>query len=436
MKRLTCEICGSTDLIKQDGVFVCQSCGTKYSVEEAKKMMVEGPDNVSGSAGRADTSNELANLYQLARRAKANKNSENAAKYYDMILIKDPASWEANFYSVYFKAMSCTIGQIPSAASSISNCLQSVFSLIKQTICNDASIQKAVTEVHIQASSAASLLLTASANAFLGLQTDNPASFVPDLSARSYAAADIAFTLGTAIDKMFGDKLWAQELVKSSYETGNSLLATFIKVMRPKSFLQTANIHGQQEKIANAKIEHYKNKILDSENKCKRIKEREAQRREAEQAARNKAYWDEHAAEKAALEAKISALTAELDKYSEPRARYEALIAEYEKESKASVPAEEEKNKIQDKISDLQSQLSSLGLFTGKKKEAIRAQLVEERLALNEAWRKVDAQKAELKAESNKKIHSVRVELDPILSKIKEIKASINEVEAELSKKR
>lgn len=37
MKQLTCEMCGATDLIKQDGVFVCQSCGCKYSVEEAKK---------------------------------------------------------------------------------------------------------------------------------------------------------------------------------------------------------------------------------------------------------------------------------------------------------------------------------------------------------------------------------------------------------------
>ena len=41
MKQLICEMCGSTDLLKQDGVFVCQSCGTKYSVEEAKKMMIE-----------------------------------------------------------------------------------------------------------------------------------------------------------------------------------------------------------------------------------------------------------------------------------------------------------------------------------------------------------------------------------------------------------
>ena len=48
MKQLTCEMCGSTDLLKQEGVFVCQICGCKYSVEEAKKMMVEGTVQIEG----------------------------------------------------------------------------------------------------------------------------------------------------------------------------------------------------------------------------------------------------------------------------------------------------------------------------------------------------------------------------------------------------
>ncbi len=39
MKMLVCEMCNSSDLIKQDGLFVCQCCQTKYSVEEARKMM-------------------------------------------------------------------------------------------------------------------------------------------------------------------------------------------------------------------------------------------------------------------------------------------------------------------------------------------------------------------------------------------------------------
>lgn len=47
MKQLKCEMCGGTDLIKQDGVFVCQSCGVKYSVEEAKRMMVEISGNIT-----------------------------------------------------------------------------------------------------------------------------------------------------------------------------------------------------------------------------------------------------------------------------------------------------------------------------------------------------------------------------------------------------
>ena len=41
MKQLICEICGGTDLIKQEGVFVCQSCGCKYSADEVKKLMVQ-----------------------------------------------------------------------------------------------------------------------------------------------------------------------------------------------------------------------------------------------------------------------------------------------------------------------------------------------------------------------------------------------------------
>ena len=74
MKALTCEMCGSTNLIKEGGVFVCQSCGTKYSVEEAKKMMVEGTVDVKGTV-KVDTSDELKNLYEIARRAKDSDNN-------------------------------------------------------------------------------------------------------------------------------------------------------------------------------------------------------------------------------------------------------------------------------------------------------------------------------------------------------------------------
>lgn len=134
MKQLTCEMCGSTDLIKQDGVFVCQSCGCKYSVEEAKKMMVEvgGVVEVTGTV-KVDKSNELNNLYKIARTAKANRDAESAIRYYEMIAMQDPTNWEAIFYPIYFRATKCKVGEIDNMLIRLSNCFDTVISLIKRS---------------------------------------------------------------------------------------------------------------------------------------------------------------------------------------------------------------------------------------------------------------------------------------------------------------
>ena len=163
MKALTCEMCGSTNLIKEGGVFVCQSCGTKYSVEEAKKMMVEGTVDVKGTV-KVDTSDELKNLYEIARRAKDTNNSDNAAKYYDLILVKDPKSWEANFYTVFFKSMGCKIAEINSAATNMTNCLEAVFELIKVNVNDPEEQKKAVLEVWDKTTYIAELLYRATLN--------------------------------------------------------------------------------------------------------------------------------------------------------------------------------------------------------------------------------------------------------------------------------
>ena len=44
MKKIVCEMCEGTEFAKVDGMFVCQNCGTKYSPEEAKSLMVEVED--------------------------------------------------------------------------------------------------------------------------------------------------------------------------------------------------------------------------------------------------------------------------------------------------------------------------------------------------------------------------------------------------------
>ena len=136
MKKLTCEMCGSTDLVKQEGVFVCQSCGSKFSVEEAKRMMVEveGTLEVAGKV-TVDNRAKLDNLYKLARRAIDGGNIEKAAQYYEQILLEDPNNWEPAFYSAYFSAVQKYKNgrsAIENAVGLVGGCLDSVFELIEK----------------------------------------------------------------------------------------------------------------------------------------------------------------------------------------------------------------------------------------------------------------------------------------------------------------
>lgn len=109
MKQLTCEMCGSTDLMKQDGVFVCQTCGMKYSVDEAKKMMIEGTVDVQGTV-KVDNSAFVEKYLQNARRAKQKEDWEETEKYYNMVEQNAPKNIEALFYSSYAKARSTLQG--------------------------------------------------------------------------------------------------------------------------------------------------------------------------------------------------------------------------------------------------------------------------------------------------------------------------------------
>ena len=97
MQALVCELCGSNDIVKQDGYYVCQHCGTKYTPEEARKMMVEGTVKIDNSAF---VEKYLAN----ARRAMQKEDWEEVEKYYNLVEQNDPSNIEAIFYSSYGKA--------------------------------------------------------------------------------------------------------------------------------------------------------------------------------------------------------------------------------------------------------------------------------------------------------------------------------------------
>ena len=108
MKQLTCEMCGGTDLMKQDGAFVCQNCGMKYSVEEAKKMMIEGTVDVQGTV-KVDNTAFVERYLQNARRAKQKEDWKETEKYYNMVEQNEPTNIEAIFYSSFAQVKSALL---------------------------------------------------------------------------------------------------------------------------------------------------------------------------------------------------------------------------------------------------------------------------------------------------------------------------------------
>ena len=111
MKALKCEMCGSNDVVKQDGLYVCQNCGTKYTVEEAKKLMIEGTVDVKGTV-TVDKSQDAKNLVQLAKDAIDSVNGEEAYSYSNRALETDPSNADAWLIKMEAVGLMATLGDL------------------------------------------------------------------------------------------------------------------------------------------------------------------------------------------------------------------------------------------------------------------------------------------------------------------------------------
>lgn len=335
MKRLTCEMCGSTDLIKQDGVFVCQTCGCKYSIEEAKKMMVEGTVDVSGSTVKVDNERKIENLRTLADRAKAEGDTETAAKYFEELLKEDPNNWEANFYTIYYAAHNIKIAQIGSAANRVSNIIDTVFGLIKETLATQEEQNAAKEEVAGAVLNFASYLIPNATN-HLG---DSLESMHEALENWMVPIGLMCLHLGDSVIKYFED-----------YEMAEKIYGV---VCNFKGMLSEVESGRQILNIANQRLEP----MVEAREKKER-EEKEAIAAAAKK--RTEEYWACHTEERQQLETEKRDLL-------ENRKYLNSQIEELRKKLDAipSISMRDEKQKM---MNELKGQLKSLGFFKGKEK--------------------------------------------------------------------
>ena len=406
MKRLTCEMCGSTELIKQEGVFVCQVCGCKYSVEEARKMMVEGTVDVSGSTVKVDTSEKLKNLYTLARRAKDEDNIQDAAKYYHEIRLEDPNSWEAIFYGVYFKALDCTNAEIESAVRSINNNIETVSMIIKDYVPQEEQ-KVAYTECLLGATSAASMLLRA-ANKYSLSGLDRNRIMMRGITFHDREYEDSAneclmtvMSAGLAAEVIFKD----YELAETIYSTAVDMCGSYLELR------SHANLPEEKIERMKPELEAIRQKRYDE-------------------------YWNEHAEDKQKYEARIEEIESEIDQLMSQIAMFKERIGELKKTLKQDPPYKSKVLELKRQHSELNDQKSKLGIFAGKQKRALQEQIDALQTQIEAAAEASIQETKTIEARVDAELSECESASAPIMDKIESLKEEKAAIIDELTKAR
>lgn len=147
---------------------ICRQCGTAFITEKVI-LKFQGNVNVSGSTIRVDSSNEINNILQLARRAKDTSNFENAARYYEMVALRAPNNWEAYYNSISCKARTCIVKDIHANIIALTNCLRPTFSLINEMENTTEDKSNAIVRVARDAFCVAKLLVNGYNNHFASI---------------------------------------------------------------------------------------------------------------------------------------------------------------------------------------------------------------------------------------------------------------------------
>ncbi|MBE6528184.1 MAG: hypothetical protein E7Z64_03320 [Thermoplasmata archaeon] len=107
MKLLKCEVCGSSELTKNsDGLFICDFCGAKYTLEAVQTMLKDNKIDISGSSISIDKSSQLRSFVQAAADACAGLLYDDAARYAQQALDINPNNPDALFVmALYFRSV-------------------------------------------------------------------------------------------------------------------------------------------------------------------------------------------------------------------------------------------------------------------------------------------------------------------------------------------
>lgn len=411
MNALVCELCGGNDIVKDNGYYICQNCGTKFTVEEARKMMIDGTVDVQGSV-KIDRSLDVQKILKNADTTFNTKNYSEAFKLYSQVLNIDTENSHAILYRAICSGWESTIKDFR---------LNEVDLASKQAI-HLEHVKMGDTKDYFDFCYNAIQEVDVLTNLMIQKYVDFLVKTYPELAPQ--------YTIGT-------DEGWSHELIqiakeiRETYNNGtNSCLHIISNVIHYSisGISDYSNIDIKLMKLITRiadKCTWYVKVINQAYiNKCTYLssddtnieqvisynypfiktlkKDIENVKQKAIHAANDK-YWKAHPEKKAALIKERSELV--------------STISSLENEKK-NLPGQLEKVKLQQKIDNLNNEKNALGMFKLKKKKEIQNSIEEATDQLNQINKSLDEP------------------LSRINGKIKCAKRRITEIDTELNKDR
>lgn len=393
MKQLTCEMCGSTDLLKQDGVFVCQSCGTKYSVEEAKKMMIEGTVEVQGTV-RIDDSAKYNNVLQLAEDAFVDGRWDSAYSYCNEALtIRPNAPLIIAMQGLSVLGKERIVTDVPTSSTNAMKRMFAVIDIDQASALDKIDILTKISNYLDQVCEAKKAELEEE----IKICNSQKVDYNPSQETLAVAMAAINVIGGSVLTQQQANADLEKEKAKRLHN--EALDAQISKINSRKKSVETFNSVYKQE-IA--------------------TKKREFEAKEKEE--RRVAYWAENPDGKERLEVEFETLQKQI---SELDAELNRLVSEKNKEI-AEIPENTEIVDIDKRIEKLINDQKELGWFKIKEKNAIQKQIDQLYIQSNGIRIRVSAKKRDIeekiavaKADAQKEIAPLQHRIDEISAELK-----------------
>lgn len=448
MKRLTCEMCGSTDLIKQNGVFVCQVCGCKYSVEEARKMIIEGTVDVSGSTVKIDRTEEIneqiAIWEKMAGDAFDNKNFSEAYTYYCKILEKRVTYW----FATYRKGM-CIGWQGDLKNMHTNEVLGGVTDAIKLLVDD---------ETQSDSSKANGLLLMAQevhdwVGAINSLAVGHGNKFANELVSEAkefYQREQVVATLAEFNYNMLNEFIYkncdnkedVEELINSMYSTGQSVVINLKATFRVKTGSKWSTFWEMYQDVyenvtPDYMTTHACEKLSSAMEELKNRLQTWKKNHERELADERRAkFWEEHSEEKNQYESRIGAIDSELKILEETSSQYDERIVNIKKDWYKKLPEEKQLDGMKQQQGDLMCQKSLLGLFDVKQKKQLQTQINALQRDIDSMQTSINNQKRAMRDDVESRAAAAEKERQPFKDRIKELEQEKRKINEELTKDR